>query len=70
MFDLSSDPREQNDLAAKHPGIVKQLGAKHTAWSKTLAPLGEVPKIRGGGPSIPNGYGWAIASAEGKGDTK
>ena len=70
LFDLSSDPREQNDLAAKHPGIVKQLGAKHTAWSKTLAPLGEVPKIRGGGPSIPNGYGWAIASAEGKGDTK
>ena len=70
LFDLGSDPREQHNLAAKHPDIVKQLASKHTAWSKTLAPPREIPKIRADGPIIPSGHGWAIASAEGKDDTK
>jgi len=70
LFDLSSDPREQHNLAAKHPDIVKQLASKHTAWSKTLAPPREIPKIRADGPIIPSGHGWAIAAAEGKDDTK
>ena len=63
LFDLRSDPKEELDLASKHPNIVKQMAAKHTAWSKTLAPLGVVPEIKStsGGPKIPPGHGWATA---------
>ncbi|MFP6872694.1 MAG: sulfatase-like hydrolase/transferase, partial [Verrucomicrobiales bacterium] len=45
LFDLKSDPREEQDVAAKHPDIVKQLSAKHATWAKTLAPLGKIPKV-------------------------
>ena len=61
LFDLKSDPREETDLAAKHPKVVKQMGAQHTAWSKTLAPLGKFSNVRTGEPSIPKGHGWAFA---------
>jgi arylsulfatase A-like enzyme len=66
LFDLESDPREERDLAAKHPDIVKQMAAKHAAWAKTLAPLGKIPNIRAGAPVVPTGHGWASASAKGK----
>jgi len=66
LFDLKSDPREETDVAAKHPGIVKQLAAQHAAWAKTLAPLGEIPEIRNGAPVVPTGHGWADASAKSK----
>lgn len=70
LFDLKSDPREENDLAAKHPDVVKQMAAPHTAWKQTLTPLGEIPKNRGGGPIIPTGHGWAFAPANVKADGK
>jgi len=70
LFDLKSDPREEQDVAAKHPDIVKQLASRHVAWAKTLAPLGEIPQIRAGEPIIPNGHGWAFAPAKDKGDNK
>jgi arylsulfatase A-like enzyme len=63
LFDLKADPREETDLAAKHPNIVKQLAAKHAAWSKTLAPLGEIPTVQAGAPIIPTGHGWAFAAS-------
>ncbi|MFT6619312.1 MAG: arylsulfatase A-like enzyme [Limisphaerales bacterium] len=62
LFDLKSDPKEETNLAVKHPGIVKQMAAKHAAWSKTLAPLGKIPKLSAADPIIPTGHGWAIAS--------
>jgi arylsulfatase A-like enzyme len=62
LFDLKSDPREEADLALKHPAIVEQMAVKHAAWSQTLAPLGKVPNIRAGEPIIPTGHGWAFAS--------
>jgi hypothetical protein len=37
------------------------MGVQHEEWSKTLAPLGETPKIRAGQLIIPTGHGWAIA---------
>ena len=61
LFDLKSDPREERDLAAKHPDIVEQMAEKHAAWSRTLSPLGEIPKIHNSAPIIPTGHGWAIA---------
>lgn len=66
LFDLKSDPREEHDLAAKHPDIVKRMAAQHAAWTKTLAPLGTIPEIRDGAPIVPTGHGWASA----KGTTK
>ncbi len=69
LFDLSWDPREEHDIAAKHPDVVEQLASQHSAWSKTLAPLGEIPKIRADKPIIPSGHGWAIVSAK-EGDNK
>ncbi|MFP6885587.1 MAG: hypothetical protein VCA40_14220, partial [Roseibacillus sp.] len=67
---LKSDPREEQDVAAKHPEIVRQLAAKHAAWAKTLEPLGKIPEIRRGEPAIPSGHGWAFASDKQKGGTK
>ena len=61
LFDLENDPREEKDLASRHPDIVKRLAAKHAAWSKTLAPLGTIPNVRAGAPIIPAGHGWAFA---------
>lgn len=61
LFDLKKDPREEIDLAAEYPKIVKQLAAKHAAWSKTLAPLGEIPKLSGDEPTVPTGHGWATS---------
>lgn len=66
LFDLKADPREEHDIASKHPDVVKQMAAQHRAWSKTLAPLGVIPQIRAGEPIIPNGHGWAFASARGQ----
>ncbi len=66
LFDLKSDPREEHDLAAKHPDIVKRMAARHAAWSKTLAPLGKIPEIKRGEPVIPVGHGWAFASVKKK----
>lgn len=63
LFDLQADPREETDLAAKHPDVVEQLAAKHGAWSQTLVPLGQVPRLRNRGPVIPTGHGWAVEAA-------
>ncbi len=62
LFDLKSDPKEEHDVASKHPDVVDQLSAQHTAWEQTLAPLGEIPKLPSGAPNIPKGHGWAFAS--------
>jgi len=61
LFDLKADPREETDLAAKHPDIVKQLAAQHAEWEKTLAPLGTIPENRPAAPIVPAGHGWAHA---------
>lgn len=36
LFDMSSDPYEQNNLAAKHPDIVAQLKGEYEAWFKDV----------------------------------
>jgi len=64
LFDLKADPREERDVAPEHPKIVEQLAAQHAAWKQTLAPLGNVPKIRAREPIIPGGHGWAFASSQ------
>ena len=66
LFDLKADPKEERNVAAKHPEVVKRLSAKHAAWVKTLAPLGKIPTIKKTDDRIPEGHGWAFASAKNK----
>lgn len=62
LFDLKSDPKEEKDVAAEHPEVVKTMKARHAAWAKTLAPLAKIPPVdRSLPPIIPVGYGWAYA---------
>ena len=45
LFDLKSDPKEEEDVASKNPKVVESLSNKHAAWARTLAPLGKIPKL-------------------------
>ncbi|MEM7014582.1 MAG: sulfatase-like hydrolase/transferase [Verrucomicrobiota bacterium] len=60
LFDLVADPREETNLADQNPEIVQQMAKQHAEWSKTLAPLGEIPKAEAG-ELVPKGHGWATA---------
>ena len=62
LFDLRSDPREENDVASAHADVVKRMSSEHAQWEKTLVPLGTIPEIRAGRPIIPSGHGWAMLS--------
>jgi arylsulfatase A-like enzyme len=66
LFDLKADPREEKNIAAGNPDVVKQMASQHAAWAKTLAPLGTVSKVRPGKSGVLNGHGWAFASAKDK----
>tara|TARA_R110002049_G_scaffold285698_4_gene466978 strand:+ start:98728 stop:100158 length:1431 start_codon:yes stop_codon:yes gene_type:complete len=70
LFDLESDPREENDVAANHPDVVREMAAQHAAWSQTLAPLGEIHDSLGGQSVIPTGHGWAVVAATRAGATE
>ena len=59
LFNLVTDPSEDKDVASQHADLVKQLSQRHAEWKKTLLPLGVIPKIRLGQPTIPAGHGWA-----------
>ncbi|ARN56183.1 sulfatase [Sedimentisphaera salicampi] len=64
LFDLERDPKEKNDLADKHPEIVRKMASKHAEWAKTLAPVktasaNGLPQDTGG--KVPVGYGWTYA---------
>ena len=62
LFNLKSDPREEIDLASQHPQVVTDLASKHQAWSQSLAPLGQIPKLNSREPVIPAGHGWALSA--------
>lgn len=64
LFDLKSDPREESNVADQHQQIVEQLSLQHAQWSKTLAPLGTIPKIQSNRPLVPTGHGWAFAGED------
>jgi arylsulfatase A-like enzyme len=50
LFDVSSDPGESNDLAAKEPDVAARLKSRFDEWSATLAaPLWrDIPEERSG----------------------
>ena len=61
LFDLKADPKEEKNIAEKHPDIVERLSAKHAAWKKSLAPLGKIPKMTKSDDRIGTGHGWNYA---------
>ena len=63
LFDLKADPREEKDMATQYPEIVEDMSKHHKAWTKTLAPHGQINKELKADP-LPKGYGWVIS--EGK----
>lgn len=52
LFDIPSDPSEQNNVAGQHPEVVERLAQKALAWQKTL-PEGPVEPVAG-----KNDYPW------------
>jgi hypothetical protein len=36
LFDITRDPGERNDLAAKHPDVVSRLKTQIEAWEKDV----------------------------------
>lgn len=64
LFNLKTDPREESNVAAAHPEVVKKMARMHAAWEKTLPPLGEIPESSDAETGIPKGHGWAQASEE------
>jgi N-acetylgalactosamine-6-sulfatase len=52
LYDIPADPSELNNLADRHPDVVKQMSARLLAWQKTL-PAG--PKDAAAGN---NDYPW------------
>jgi hypothetical protein len=36
LFDLSNDPREENDLAAAYPELVQQLKRAYLSWREDV----------------------------------
>jgi arylsulfatase A-like enzyme len=59
LFNLDSDPREEKNVAAMHPQVVQRMSAQHSAWKKTLVPVGKIPETKGQSQVIPAGHGWA-----------
>jgi hypothetical protein len=60
LFDLKSVPKEEDDVAPKHPDVVKQMASQHASWKQTLAPLGKVPEDRERDKTTDlSGHGWA-----------
>jgi hypothetical protein len=56
LFDIETDPGEENNLAAANPEIVQDMERRWDAWRGTLGPMGTVSSSGG---KQPKGYGWA-----------
>jgi arylsulfatase A-like enzyme len=52
LYDLHADPAEQRDIAAEHPGIVRDMRAAYTQWFQDVSSTRgyEPPRIHLGSP--------------------
>ncbi|BDS05893.1 N-acetylgalactosamine-6-sulfatase [Oceaniferula spumae] len=53
LYDIEKDPAQQNDLAAEHPDVVKQLRALYDPFWKRVAPRMTPVRIDLGNPTEP-----------------
>jgi len=54
LYDLSKDPREENDVAQQFPEVLKQLETKHGEWAGKLPPMYDMENRPPSGGGIPN----------------
>jgi arylsulfatase A-like enzyme len=59
LYNIEDDPGETKDLAAEHPGIVKELVDKLSQWEKDLPPIDRTRKSPTPQAKMPTGDGWA-----------
>ena len=55
LFNIADDPYEKNDVAAKHPDVVKKLAKRLDVVGKERPPLGDKPLLMD--PPLPYIYG-------------
>ena len=55
LFNIADDPYEKNDVAAKHPDVVKKLAERLDVVGKERPPLGDKPLLMD--PPLPYIYG-------------
>ncbi len=60
LFDLVKDPREEEDVAARFPGIVENLATQYARWKSTHVPPPEAVAIKAKNP-VRTGHGWFIS---------
>ncbi|MFN3165968.1 MAG: arylsulfatase [Phycisphaeraceae bacterium] len=69
LYDIQQDPGQENDIAADHPGVVKQLRADYETWWASLEPsLGQVVRFDLGGVQNPTtlmSHDWFMQPGEG-----
>jgi arylsulfatase A-like enzyme len=60
LFDLVKDPREEKNVAARFPDVVKSMAAKHAEWKTTHVPPPKTVNVKARNP-VPTGHGWFIS---------
>jgi arylsulfatase A-like enzyme len=69
LYDIKQDPGQQNDIAAKHPDIVKQLREDYEKWWASLEPsFDDVVRFDLGGAENPTtlmSHDWYMSEGEG-----
>ena len=61
LFDLIQDPKETQDVAKEHPGVVENMVEQYDKFVDSLPPLKPSAEYKGGG-SVPKGWGWEIGT--------
>ncbi|MEK7752158.1 MAG: hypothetical protein AAB654_09605, partial [Acidobacteriota bacterium] len=61
LFRVEQDLREENDLAAKHPEMVKDLAARVDHWRALYPPDGIIDPKKDATPDHPAPKQWAEA---------
>lgn len=65
LFDIVKDPAEKENIADKHPDIVKSLRKKHDEFVASLPPIKKGADYKGkGGGKTPQGWGWVIGDGK------
>ena len=61
LYDLSQDPKEEQDVADTHAGVVKNMVTHYNEFVDSLPPLKPSANYKGGG-KVFKGWGWEIGT--------
>ena len=60
LYDIRKDPKEDKNLAVKHPEVVGNMLKHYEGFAASLPPLKPSADYKGGG-QVPKGWGWVIS---------